>query len=87
MDILHASHSSVSQFSGLRLSLSYTSFALNIVLRRYDFGEAGRLLYEFVWSDFADWYIEAAKARLYGEDVEAAAQVSAGRWWQYNVGV
>lgn len=41
-----------------------------------DFGEAGRLLYEFVWSDFADWYIEAAKARLYGGDAGAAAQVS-----------
>ncbi|KAL4517680.1 hypothetical protein Ndes2526A_g02065 [Nannochloris sp. 'desiccata'] len=37
-----------------------------------DFGEAGRLLYEFVWSDFADWYIEAAKSRLYGADPEAA---------------
>jgi valyl-tRNA synthetase len=37
-----------------------------------DFGEAGRLLYEFVWSDFADWYIEAAKSRLYGGDLEAA---------------
>lgn len=41
---------------------------------RYDFGEAGRLLYEFVWSDFADWYIEAAKARLYGGEEAAAAQ-------------
>ena len=37
-----------------------------------DFGEAGRLLYEFVWSDFADWYIEAAKSRLYGKDPAAA---------------
>ncbi|PRW33017.1 valyl-tRNA synthetase [Chlorella sorokiniana] len=41
---------------------------------RFDFGEAGRLLYDFVWSDFADWYIEAAKARLYGGDEAAAAQ-------------
>lgn len=51
-------------------------------LPRFDFGEAGRLLYEFVWSDFADWYIEAAKARLYGGDETAAAQVGSGRpWW------
>lgn len=47
--------------------------------RRFDFGEAGRLLYDFVWSDFADWYIEAAKARLYGEDAAAAAQVGRRR--------
>jgi valyl-tRNA synthetase len=38
-----------------------------------DFGESGRLLYEFLWSDFADWYIEAAKSRLYGDDAAAAA--------------
>ena len=44
---------------------------------RQDFGEAGRLLYEFFWFDFADWYIEASKARLYGGD--AAAKRTAQR--------
>lgn len=37
-----------------------------------DFGEAGRILYDFIWSDFADWYIESAKSRLYGGDATAA---------------
>ncbi|MGQ9904559.1 MAG: class I tRNA ligase family protein, partial [Anaerolineae bacterium] len=27
----------------------------------YQYGEAGKLLYEFVWSDFCDWYIELSK--------------------------
>lgn len=49
--------------------------ALFFFQERYDFGEAGRLLYDFVWSEYADWYIEAAKARLYSEDATAAAQV------------
>ena len=35
---------------------------------KQDFGEAGRLMYEFFWFDFADWYIEASKARLYSSD-------------------
>lgn len=30
----------------------------------YQFHEAGRAIYEFLWSEFADWYIEAAKVRL-----------------------
>ncbi len=30
----------------------------------YQFGEAGRQIYEFFWSDFADWYIEIAKLQL-----------------------
>lgn len=39
---------------------------------RYDFSEAGRLMYDFIWSDFADWYVETAKSRLYGDDAKAA---------------
>ena len=41
---------------------------------RHDFGDAGRMLYDFCWGEFADWYIEAAKARLYGQDPKAALQ-------------
>ncbi|MDM5199961.1 valine--tRNA ligase [Fictibacillus enclensis] len=34
----------------------------------YEFGEVGRLLYNFIWDDLCDWYIEMAKLPLYGED-------------------
>lgn len=40
---------------------------------RYEFGEVGRLLYNFIWDDFCDWYIEMAKLPLYGEDEQAKA--------------
>ncbi len=35
---------------------------------KYEFGEAGRNLYNFIWDDFCDWYIEMAKLPLYGDD-------------------
>ncbi|MCJ0930720.1 valine--tRNA ligase [Virgibacillus halodenitrificans] len=35
---------------------------------KYEFGEAGRYLYNFIWDDLCDWYIEMAKLPLYGED-------------------
>jgi valyl-tRNA synthetase len=41
------------------------------LLNRFDFGEAGRVLYNFIWDEFCDWYIEFAKLPLYGEDEEA----------------
>ncbi|MGV3487940.1 MAG: valine--tRNA ligase [Tuberibacillus sp.] len=41
----------------------------------YDFGEAGRKLYAFIWDDFCDWYIEMAKISLYGDD-EAAKKTT-----------
>ena len=34
----------------------------------YELGEAARVIYDFLWSDFCDWYIEMAKITLYGED-------------------
>jgi valyl-tRNA synthetase len=42
----------------------------------YQFGEAGRQAYEFLWGDFADWYIEVAKGQLAGG--AAAATRTAG---------
>ena len=38
---------------------------------QFEFGEAGRQLYNFMWDDFCDWYIEMSKEILYGEDEEA----------------
>jgi valyl-tRNA synthetase len=34
-------------------------------LQKYDLGEAARELYEFIWDEFCDWYIELAKPRLF----------------------
>ena len=38
------------------------------LLKEYDLGEASRELYDFVWKEFCDWYIELSKVRLYGDD-------------------
>lgn len=34
----------------------------------FEFGEAGRALYNFIWNDFCDWYIEMSKENLASED-------------------
>lgn len=53
------------------LADSWISARLNQVLtdckrlfENYQYGEAGRQIYEFFWSEFADWYIEIAKGQL-----------------------
>jgi valyl-tRNA synthetase len=38
---------------------------------KYEFGEAGRHLHNFIWDELCDWYIEMAKIPLYGEDEQA----------------
>lgn len=35
---------------------------------KFEFGEAGRALYNFIWDDFCDWYIEMSKEVLFGDD-------------------
>ncbi|MEP7359693.1 MAG: class I tRNA ligase family protein, partial [Anaerolineales bacterium] len=41
----------------------------------YEFGQAGTLINEFLWGDYADWYIEAAKVSLIGGQPAAQAAV------------
>jgi valyl-tRNA synthetase len=33
-------------------------------MRKFELGEAARQVYDFVWGEFADWYIEIAKVRV-----------------------
>ncbi|HBN45302.1 MAG TPA: valine--tRNA ligase [Candidatus Marinimicrobia bacterium] len=47
----------------------------NRQLVRFHFNEAAKVLYDFTWSDFCDWYIEIAKTRFNGSD-EHRADVS-----------
>jgi len=43
-------------------------------LTEYRFNEAAASLYGFIWGVYCDWYVEAAKVALYGEDAAAKAE-------------
>ena len=40
-------------------------------LDKYELGVAAAKIYDFIWDDFCDWYIELTKPRLQGEDEQA----------------
>ncbi len=44
-------------------------------LDAFELGLAAQKIYDFIWSEFCDWYIEMAKPRLYGDDEPAKAHV------------
>ncbi|SCY69642.1 valine--tRNA ligase [Alkaliphilus peptidifermentans] len=39
-------------------------------MERFEIGLAAQKLYDFIWSEYCDWYIELTKPRLYGENLE-----------------
>jgi valyl-tRNA synthetase len=44
--------------------LDQVTAEVNQALETFELGEAQQKLYEFIWNDFCDWYIEMAKIRL-----------------------
>lgn len=55
--------------------LATTTKAITAALDGYHFSDVARLVYDFVWSEFCDWYIEMSKGRL----KDAAARPQAQR--------
>ena len=48
--------------------LNKTIKDVTVNMEKYEMGVALSILYDFVWNDFCDWYIELTKPVLYGED-------------------
>ncbi len=51
--------------------LNETVAKVTDLFEQFEFGEAGRYLYHFIWDDFCDWYIEMSKEVLFGENEQA----------------
>ena len=48
--------------------LNETVDAIDSAYREYRFNEVAQRLYDFFWSDYCDWFVEAAKTEIFGED-------------------
>jgi valyl-tRNA synthetase len=40
----------------------------NTALAEFHLNEASKILYDFIWHDFCDWYVELVKTRFYGDE-------------------
>jgi valyl-tRNA synthetase len=52
--------------------LSKATAEVTAGMERFRFQDAGQRAYDFVWGDLADWYLEMAKPRLYGDMGDAS---------------
>jgi valyl-tRNA synthetase len=48
----------------------------------YRFNDAAAMLYQFVWHEFCDWYLEAIKPALYGNQGEDRQHATLGVLWR-----
>ena len=49
--------------------LNLAAGSVNGYLRQYELGEAQRVIYDFLWGELCDWYIELSKVRLRAGDI------------------
>ena len=55
----------------IRSRLGATRDQVELALRSYRVQDAAKAIYEFIWHEYCDWYLELIKGRLYGEDAAA----------------
>jgi valyl-tRNA synthetase len=48
--------------------LNETIDAIETAYREYQFNTVAQKLYDFIWSDYCDWFVEAAKPDIFSED-------------------
>ena len=48
--------------------LNETIEAVEDAYRDYQFNDVAQRLYDFFWNDYCDWFVEAAKTDIFGED-------------------
>lgn len=59
--------------------------AFNASLNEFHVNEATKLIYDFIWHDFCDWYVELVKTRFYGdESKEIKSAVVTRALWIYD---
>ncbi len=84
--LMHLDENSSDSLEGLELessdkwilsNLQYLIENMNINLSKYELGIAASNLYNFVWDEFCDWYIELVKDRLFKGSEESKASAKA----------
>jgi valyl-tRNA synthetase len=66
---MHSSFAGVSIYAVEVLArLNETIDAIEKGYREYEFNTIAQRLYDFIWSDYCDWFVEAAKTEIFSED-------------------
>lgn len=58
-----------------RMSYAVDQVKTNLSAGSFKFNDALKNVYEFIWNDFCDWYIEMSKSVLFGSDLERKSEV------------
>ena len=64
----HQPHPTHRQDRWILSRLNHVSAQVQRYMDEYQFGEAQRVIHEFLWGEYCDWYIEMAKIRMRSDD-------------------
>lgn len=65
--------------------LNTVIYSVNTNLEKFNFQSATHDLYNFVWNEFCDWFIESSKSRIYGGGVEKIITLSILDYVLFNI--
>ncbi|MCF7931541.1 MAG: valine--tRNA ligase [Acholeplasmataceae bacterium] len=79
--LMNTTDTKTMSFEHMTLADTYITSRLGEVIKeadqnyeKYEFGEASRILYNFIWDEFASWYVECAKIQLQDEKTKETTQ-------------
>jgi valyl-tRNA synthetase len=59
--------------------LNSTLSEVHAAFAAYEVNKAAKMIYDFIWHDFCDWYVEMIKSRLYGDEPAPVKQAVVSR--------
>jgi valyl-tRNA synthetase len=83
-DIKQACHTVEIEDKWINSRLNHTIETVEEKVRTFQLNEALKAIYEFLWNDLCDWYIEMAKSRLQSDNEKERAAVLENAFYNFD---
>ncbi|HXK49630.1 MAG TPA: valine--tRNA ligase [Clostridiales bacterium] len=84
-DVKQVCHTEQIEDKWINSRLNHTIETVEANVKTFQLNEALKAIYEFLWNDFCDWYIEMAKSRFQSENEEERISVLENAFYNFDI--
>ena len=84
-DVKQICHTDFIEDKWINSRLNHTIETVEEKFKTFQLNEALKAIYEFLWNDFCDWYIEMAKSRFQSENEEERRSVLENAFYNFDI--